>query len=128
MFPLIRESEGAHAGLGEASTAPPGVADGEAHAAVAQPPAVAAVVLLEAPRCVQLTHQRQPGPLASAGVPRLLEGEGSREEGDGSWGRVRRGSLSGRTDGIQGLREEISPGLREVKQKASKPCSLSLGP
>lgn len=87
MFPLIRESEGAHAGLGEASTAPPGVADGEAHAAVAQPPAVAAVVLLEAPRCVQLTHQCQPGPLVSAGILRLLEGEGSREEGDGSWGR-----------------------------------------
>lgn len=81
---LIRESERAHAGLGEASTAPPGVADGKAHAAVVQPSAITPVVLLETPRSVKLTDQRQLGSPTSAGVFRLLEGERSRNEGDGA--------------------------------------------
>lgn len=81
---LVWESKGAHPGLGEASTAPPGVADGETHAAVLQPPPVTAVVLLETPRGVKLPHRGQLGPLTCAAVLGLLEGERSRKEGDGS--------------------------------------------
>lgn len=124
---LVREAERAHAGLGEASTAPPGVADGKAHAAVLQPSAVTPIVLVEAPGCVQLTHQRQPGAPASAGVLRLLEGEGPRDEGDGACGQMSE-AQSAEAGRSRPLEVRVSPGVCEVKQKASKFCSSSLDP
>lgn len=84
MCRLVWESKRVHSGRGDSSAAPPGVVDGKAHAAVLQPPPVTTIVLLETPRSVKLTHQGQLGSLVSAGILGLLEGEGSRKEGDGA--------------------------------------------
>lgn len=81
---LAREAKAAHPGLGQTSTAPPGVRDGEAHAAVPKPAPVAAVQALELPRRVQLPDQRQL-PRATPTRPlRLSKVQGPRQEKDRS--------------------------------------------
>lgn len=84
MLHPLGEPKGAHAGLGDAAAALPGVTDGKPDAAVSQPPAVALVVLLETPRRVELADQRQLCALMSARLLGLLEGEGAGNVGDGA--------------------------------------------
>lgn len=79
---LVGEAEGAHASLGDSSTALPGGADREADATVAQPTTVTLVIFLEAPGSVELSNQCQLGFLASAGICCLLEAEGPGDKED----------------------------------------------
>lgn len=81
---LVGKAEGAHAGLWDASTVLPRDADGKADATVAKPPTVTLVVFLEAPSSVELSNLCQTGFLMFAGICRLLEAEGPRDEKDGA--------------------------------------------
>ena len=72
---LVREPEWAHPCLRDASAAPPGVADGEPHAAVIQPSAVTLVIVSEVPGGIKLADQRQLGALMFTRMSCLLEGE-----------------------------------------------------